>query len=168
MPSRVQATKHAPESYARVLSRRLIRFRELRGLSQTQLAAAAGVSRSALNALESGQSPGMMVATLCRLSFALDVTPDALLGYDETPLVRSTVVPQALAGSVRAFVAPRVCPQCGKTIPGRGLHPMADCLIGMYEGGDPAVRIGAVFGLSTDAVEAVLAVEYAVRRRRLV
>jgi transcriptional regulator with XRE-family HTH domain len=66
---------------ARALSRELIRLRSLKGLTQAGLARASGVSRSTINALESGQGEDVYVRTVKLLAAALNVTPDALLGY---------------------------------------------------------------------------------------
>lgn len=73
---RVWATGHSD-----TVSRSILRIRTSVGISQTLLAYKAGISRSALNAIESGQNRDLRVATLVRIAYALDVTPDALLGH---------------------------------------------------------------------------------------
>jgi DNA-binding Xre family transcriptional regulator len=50
-------------------------------MSQTFLAYRAGISRSALNAIESGQNRDLRLATVIRIAEALEATPDQLLGY---------------------------------------------------------------------------------------
>jgi transcriptional regulator with XRE-family HTH domain len=50
-------------------------------MSQAGLAKASGVSKSTINALESGQSDDVYVRTVKMLADAVGVTVDALLGY---------------------------------------------------------------------------------------
>ena len=77
--------------YNRTVTRRLsvalIHFRKLAGLSQHNLAEVSGVSRSTINALESGQSGDVFVRTVWLLAAALGISPGELLtwgaGMDE-------------------------------------------------------------------------------------
>ena len=50
-------------------------------MSQAALAKASGVSKSTINALESGQGEDVYVRTVRMLADALGVTVDALIGY---------------------------------------------------------------------------------------
>lgn len=63
----------------RALSLAVIHFRRVAGLSQGELASASGVSRSAINAIESGQSGDVFVRTVWLLAVALGITPCELL-----------------------------------------------------------------------------------------
>lgn len=78
---RPEAT-YAPETL-HVVARRLIWFRELRGLTQSDLAKAAGISRSAVNDAESGQSDTRL-RTLVQMAAALGTDAGVLFG--STPL----------------------------------------------------------------------------------
>ncbi len=150
----------------RVLARRLVKFRDLRRLSQTALAGRSGVSRKTLNALESGQAADVLVSTLEALGHSLRVTLDALLGQDELPLVRLAAPCDYLGRSVSDFVSPRTCWQCGVSIPARALHPLGECMMAMSDRGRSAASIGAVFGLRAISVESVLRDEHEARRKR--
>lgn len=85
--SRAKATGH--ESIQQTVSRNVVRERKRQtplhpdGMTQTQLARESGISRSALNAIEGGQSTGIDSRSLVAIADALDdgVTPDVLLGY---------------------------------------------------------------------------------------
>lgn len=61
----------------------MLRYRDFRGMSQTQLAAYSGISRGRVNELEAGREDGIgiHVVTLMRLCGALATTPDCMLGY---------------------------------------------------------------------------------------
>jgi len=74
------AVRHAwPDDVANTLARRIIWFRELRGLTQQQLADKAGLSQSAVNDAEGGQSH-MTMRTLIVLAAALETTVGVMLG----------------------------------------------------------------------------------------
>jgi DNA-binding Xre family transcriptional regulator len=149
-----------------VLARRLVKFRDLRRMSQTDLAAISGVSRKNLNSLESGQAGDTLVSTLEALCNPLRVTPDGLLGYDDFPLLRMAMSHEHVARNVREYMQPRDCEQCGQTVPGRTLHPWGECMMSMSDSGQSAAAIGAVFGFRAAGVECLLADEHEARRRR--
>jgi transcriptional regulator with XRE-family HTH domain len=69
---------------ARILARRVIWFRRFRQLSQAQLAGLAGISRSAVNDAESGQSQ-ITIRTLQLLAVGLGTNPGVLLGCIDPP-----------------------------------------------------------------------------------
>lgn len=75
-------TTSLPRPTAHVIAERLIWLRELRDHSQLHLAQLAGISRSAVNDAESGQSQ-ITVRTLMRLALALDVDVSMILGLSE-------------------------------------------------------------------------------------
>jgi len=71
-------------SYAREIGQRVRTVREARGLTQENLAHAAGMSRNQVQNLERnrtsapGQPANPTVETIFRIAWALDITPDAL------------------------------------------------------------------------------------------
>ena len=71
-----------PDDVANKLARRIAWFRELRGLTQDQLAERAGLSRMAVNDAESGQTH-MNMRTLVTLAAALETAAGVLLGEAE-------------------------------------------------------------------------------------
>jgi transcriptional regulator with XRE-family HTH domain len=72
-----------------IFRERLKRVRELRGLSQTQLAAESGLPPSSVSHFEAGaRKPSF--DNLKRLASALNVTTDYLLGRSETPEASGT------------------------------------------------------------------------------
>jgi DNA-binding Xre family transcriptional regulator len=149
-----------------VLARRLVKFRDLRRLSQTDLAKSSGVSRKNLNSLESGQAGDMLVSTLEALCNPLRVTPDGLLGYDDLPLLRMAMSDEHVAQNAREYMDARVCKRCGQTVPGRTMHPAGECIMAMSDSGSSATAIGVVFGLRAAGVEHLLMDEHEARRRR--
>src|SRR5580704_8418902 len=70
-------------SIAQTISLSILRYRDFRGMSQSELAQLSGVSRGRLNELEAGREGGigLHVVTLMRLCGALATTPDCMLGY---------------------------------------------------------------------------------------
>jgi transcriptional regulator with XRE-family HTH domain len=77
------AVRHAwPDDVANTLARRIAWFRELRGMTQDQLAERAGISRMSVNDAESGQTH-MDMRTLVTLAAALETTVGVLLGETE-------------------------------------------------------------------------------------
>jgi transcriptional regulator with XRE-family HTH domain len=150
----------------KVLARRLVKFRDLRRMSQTALAGVSGVSRKNLNSLEAGLAADTLASTIEALSHSLGVTPDALLGYDDLPLVRMTVSHDYAAVNAREFMQGRACQVCGFAVPARTLHPMGECLMSLSDKGHSAVAIGVLFGLRAAGVERLLDDEHEARRRR--
>jgi transcriptional regulator with XRE-family HTH domain len=82
-PCRADATGRA--SVAQTVSRAVIRLRVGMKLTQGGLASLSGVSRSTVNAIESGQKENLHVTTLVALAYALAIRPDGLLGYAPHP-----------------------------------------------------------------------------------
>jgi transcriptional regulator with XRE-family HTH domain len=73
-----------PQERTDIFKERLKTARELRGLSQTQLAADSGLPPSSVSHFEAGaRKPSF--DNLKRLAAALNVTTDYLLGRSETP-----------------------------------------------------------------------------------
>ena len=68
-----------PDDVANTLARRIAWFRDLRGLTQDALAARAGLSQSAVNDAESGQTH-MDMRTRVTLAAALETTVGVLIG----------------------------------------------------------------------------------------
>jgi transcriptional regulator with XRE-family HTH domain len=81
-PGSLEATPD--RAIANVIARRLIWYRRLRRLTQTQVAENAGLSRSALNAAEGGQVH-ITIRTLYLLAAALGTDACVLLGYEDPP-----------------------------------------------------------------------------------
>jgi transcriptional regulator with XRE-family HTH domain len=78
-----------PNQPADIFAERLKKARELRALSQTQLAADAALPPSSVSHFEAGaRKPSM--DNLKRLAVALNVTTDYLLGRAETPEASGT------------------------------------------------------------------------------
>lgn len=151
-------------TFRRVLPQRLVKYRHLRGMSQTALAKAAGIARSTLNAIESGQATDIKLTTLEPVCHALGVSTDALLGYDSTPLVRS---PQLRAIEDPEKSVDRTCCACKKQIAARELHLPGECMMELSNSGASDRRIGIAFGLPTPAVTVILREEHAARRRMI-
>jgi transcriptional regulator with XRE-family HTH domain len=61
---------------------RILDARELKGLTQEQLAAKAGIRRATLSRLERGLTKGVDFATLERLADALEVSADRLVVHE--------------------------------------------------------------------------------------
>jgi len=61
------------------LAENLKRYRRERGLSQTELAAAAATNQSRVSEIERGETANPSLSRLCRIAAALGVTVDALL-----------------------------------------------------------------------------------------
>lgn len=75
---------------AEIFSKRLKQARDLRGLSQAQLATKAGLPAASVSHFESGpRKPSF--DNLKSLASALDVTTDYLLGRADTPEASATV-----------------------------------------------------------------------------
>lgn len=64
--------------FERTIGQRILKLRSEKKLSQTALAIAAGLSRKAVNTVESGNNHRMEVRTLLLLARALSVTPNDL------------------------------------------------------------------------------------------
>ena len=78
------------EQEAEIFSKRLKQARDLRGLSQAQLASKAGLPAASVSHFESGpRKPSF--DNLKSLASALDVTTDYLLGRADTPEASATV-----------------------------------------------------------------------------
>jgi DNA-binding Xre family transcriptional regulator len=79
--SRAKAT--GAGSIQQTVSRNVVKARKARKMTQTKLAVEAKISRSALNAIEGGQSTGIDARSLVAIADALDetTTPNSLLGY---------------------------------------------------------------------------------------
>lgn len=78
-------------SIASTISLAILRHRDRLGISQTQLARRAGISRSRLNELESGREGGrgIYLTTFLQLARGLETTPDCMLDYRVVPPSRS-------------------------------------------------------------------------------
>lgn len=70
-PESTDRTKQTVSSTAAELIRQLVALRQIRGLSQTQVAARMGTSQSALARLESGRAD-VRLSTLTRFAHALE------------------------------------------------------------------------------------------------
>jgi len=68
-----------------VIGKRVTAVREARGLSQTQLAANAGLTRSQISRVEKDQQPGVLAVAVGQLAAALHTTSDYLLGLTDDP-----------------------------------------------------------------------------------
>ena len=153
-------------TFLAVLPRRLVKYRELRKVTKTALAKAAGISRTTLNAIESGQLRDIKVTTLERLCHALGVSADALLGYNSVRLVRKPQL-RAVDRNPPENAPAHSCATCRKHIGVRELHLPGDCMMELSNAGETDRRIGIVFGLSTPAIALVLREEHEARRRRV-
>lgn len=131
------------------------------------LASHAGVSKSTLDRLESGQASDVLVSTVERLGAALGVTPDALLGYEGGPLVREPLTPDLLAASALEQQLPHLCQHCRVNIPASAMHTLGECMMRMSDNGDSDVKIGVLFNVPRTFVEHLLAGEHAARRKRM-
>jgi DNA-binding Xre family transcriptional regulator len=149
-----------------VFAHRLVRFRELRRMSARSLAKLAGISRTTLDRLESGQAQDVMMSTVERLGRALSVTPDALLGYDDLPLIRVVMTPELVAAAIRDRILPHLCEDCHKTLPGRAMHTLAECMMAMSDLGHSSASIAEAFNMMESSVDSVLDDEHEARRHR--
>lgn len=68
------------------IGERLKRLREIKGLSQNELAKRAGVHRPTISELEAGRQQDVTVETAKRLARALGVSLGLLVGEDENAL----------------------------------------------------------------------------------
>jgi DNA-binding Xre family transcriptional regulator len=157
--------RRAGTTFLQVLPRRIVKYRELRGVSQAALAKAAHISRSTLNAIEGGQASDMKVSTLERLCHALGVSGDALLGYNSVKLVRKPKL-HGLTNRDKPGRRAYACQTCGQKIAARAAHLPGACMMELSDKGATDERIGAVFGLSTPAITLVLREEHEARRHR--
>lgn len=162
----VPNARRARTTFLQVLPRRIVKYRELRAVSQSALAKAAHVSRSTLNMIESGHATDMKVSTLERLCHALGVSGDALLGYNSV-LVRNPLLHGLSArGTDPALGVAHSCAICACKIGPRELHLPGDCMLELADNGATSTRIGALFGLRTDVVDWILFAEGRTRRLR--
>ncbi len=84
------------------IGERLKSLRELKGLSQNELARRAGINRPTISELESGRQQDVTVETARRLARALEVSLNMLVGDDEEetmPADEALVGAEHLAGS---------------------------------------------------------------------
>jgi transcriptional regulator with XRE-family HTH domain len=65
------------------LGRRIAASRELRDLTQQQLADRADLTQATIARIEKGRKPGVHVQTLVAIADVLDVSTDYLLGRDK-------------------------------------------------------------------------------------
>jgi transcriptional regulator with XRE-family HTH domain len=114
--SRAQSTRSRSGATFRALAINLIRLRTLEGLTQTELAEAAEISRGTLNALEAGHATGVQLYTIQRLAAALRVRVDELLalGFSEALPFPDPVLSEGClqCGAVRLFRASRPLGPC--------------------------------------------------------
>lgn len=91
--------------------RRIVHARNGRNWSQKRLSNEAGIALSTLNEIEGGLAADLRVSTLLRLSAALGVAPNWLLGFDPERALprchgkRAPHSPAYEATSVRNYVA---------------------------------------------------------------
>jgi transcriptional regulator with XRE-family HTH domain len=158
--------KPANRTFLQVLPRRIVKYRELRAVSQAALAKAAHISRSTLNSIEGGFATDMKVSTLERLCHSLGVSGDALLGYNTVKLVRKPKLKGLSADGPLVEAVAQACATCGSKVAARVLHLPGDCMLELSDAGATAGRIGAVFGLSSAAIEGILREGHESRRHR--
>lgn len=116
---------------------RVVRYRELRGLRQVDLADQAGIALSTLNDLERGQGVDVRLSTLLALGEVLEATPDRLLGFEEN-------------GSSN----------------GQGREKTAEAIFDLHDSGWTTARISIEFGLHESSVRQILEAECESRRLR--
>ena len=121
----------------RTLPRRLIRLRELLGLTQKGLAQRAGLTASTVNELESGMARDANLSTILAIA-GLGATPDWLLGFDPAP----AIVTEGLR------------------------HRVAEIVVELHDSGRTAARIAIEMGLHESSVQHILEAEYESRRLR--
>jgi transcriptional regulator with XRE-family HTH domain len=161
------AKRRASTTFLQVLPRRIVQYRELRGVSKAALARAAGVSVSTLKSIESGQAKDMKLSTLEKMCHALGVSADALCGFNDVLLVRNPERHGLIARDDPTLINPaRACQHCGTHIRARAVHLPGSCMMVMFDRHTSPQRIGDVFGLSEQAILAVLREEHTVRSRR--
>lgn len=66
-------------------------LREMRGLSQSDLAEIVGVKPAAISKYEQGRVPNIPPKRIEQIAKALGVTPNVLIGWDESSSTKSTV-----------------------------------------------------------------------------
>lgn len=118
------------------MPRRMIRFRELLGLTQKVLAEKAAIGRSTVSDLESGLIKNVNLSTVLAIVAVFDATPDQLLGFDKRL---------------------SVCEGCRNT---------AQNVTTLHEGGRSTPGIATLLGLHESSVEQILEAEYQSRRLR--
>jgi DNA-binding XRE family transcriptional regulator len=132
------------------LPRNVAHFRALLKWTQAQLAKASGISRNTISALERGKLVNVQLLTvlaLCRPS-AFDVTLDQLTGMDRK-WDGKTSTP---------------CHRCSGHMDG-SLHRVPDCIVSLYERGFSKRQIATKMEFGILSVRAIIADEYAMKRR---
>ena len=72
------------DDFACAISRNVLAYRKLKGLTQTELGGRIGLSRASVGDIEAGRNR-VSSETLARIAKALSVSADALLGLDPLP-----------------------------------------------------------------------------------
>jgi transcriptional regulator with XRE-family HTH domain len=86
------------------ISKRLRNYRELRGYSQTELAARSGISRNYVSSIENDHRPRIGVDVLDRLAKTLGITVDHLTDEDAVIAEELTYINTHYAGSKSAAI----------------------------------------------------------------
>lgn len=128
-----------------VLPRRVVRYREIRRLTQSRLAALARMSPSTLNVIESGLAGDVLLSTIERICEVLEIGPDALI--------------------VDARVS-ESCRRCGRLFQAGNLHTVGDCIFLLEQDGRSEAWIAAACGLPATVIGSILTAEYEVHRLR--
>lgn len=158
------------------LPRRLIRLRELYGLSQNALARSAGIAVSTLNEIESGLAPDVRLSTILKLCRVLKVSPDYLLGFDrdeehvrrltETRHRLDSYAPSPLVLADQAAGIQRKCMVCDHLLIQHEPHTQGECILMMHEKGRSLDYIAVFYGFTVSSIDKILNDEYDVRRLR--
>lgn len=155
-------------TFIQVLGPCIVKYRELRCISQAELAAAAAISKSTLNRIERGRARDMKISTLDRICHALGVSSDALLGLNAVNLVRDPSA-KGIRLDFPYFsetLLPILCTQCETVIPAPGIHPPADCMLALSESGMTNARLSALTGFAPLVITEALRGAHEARRHR--
>jgi transcriptional regulator with XRE-family HTH domain len=163
-----KAKRPVGRTFLQVMPARILKNAMLRGVTISQLAKAAGISRSTLNEILAGKRPDVKVTTIERICHALGVSADALFGLNSVELCRTP-----RAGGIKRWPGQEdwetdvQCPKCKEIVPPRVLHTQTDCMIEMAENGESNSKIGVELGLMTVVVEFALAAHHEAQRHML-
>jgi len=98
----------------------ILEERRKQGLSQSELAERAGVSRNYVSLIERGEATNVSVGVIDKLATVLKVTPAVLLGQGQP---RTTVIPQSLREFALEEDLDYVVVDKLATLPRRGKEP---------------------------------------------
>jgi transcriptional regulator with XRE-family HTH domain len=145
---------------------RLVRLRELHGLSENKIAKLSGVCTSRLNEIGGGLAKDIKYSTLMKLCGVLHVTPAYLLGGASGDYAEPIDIRQLIKAH-KWNAEPWLCSSCARVIPGNHPHLLGECIVMLYDQGKSREYLATFWGLSVGSIAKIIEDEYDIRRRRL-